>query len=123
MAGLRQPPEELSISRRRHAGEVELELGLVALAVAGAVEHRVDPGEDVLGAESVAEIAAAVADESQFGGGCNLLDEPRVQIRRATVLALGPAAEQRPVGLADSGIEVKREAQRSSLPSVETELG
>ena len=50
-------------------------MGLVALSVAGAVQHPVDPSEDVLGTEGVAEIAAAVADESQFGGGCNMLDE------------------------------------------------
>ena len=75
MSSRRQFSEEFSASRQRHAGEVELELGLVMAAVAGAVEHRVDVGEDVLRAEGLAEIAASVADESQFGGGCYLLDK------------------------------------------------
>ena len=64
MAGLRQLSEEVDTSGQRHAGEVELEVGLVAAAVAGAVEHRVDVGEYVLRAEGLAEIAASVADES-----------------------------------------------------------
>ena len=53
MSSRRQFSEEFSTSRQRHAGEVELEWGLVALAVAGAVEHRVDPGEDILWAEGL----------------------------------------------------------------------
>ena len=118
MADLRQPSEELSTSRQWHAGEVELELGLVALAVAGAVEHRVDPGEDILGAEGLPEIATTVADESQFGGGCNLLDEPRIQVRRPAVLALGPAAEQRCICTSNPRIEVNGEKITSLACSI-----
>ena len=45
MAGRSQLSEEVDAAGQRHAGEVELEMSLVLLAVTGAVEHRVDPGD------------------------------------------------------------------------------
>ena len=46
--------------RQRHPGEIELELGSRSgRGSSGAVEHRVDPSEDVLRAAGRAEIAAA----------------------------------------------------------------
>ena len=51
VTGYGQLPEEAGGARQRNAGEVELEVGLVALAVAGAVEDGVDVGEHILGAE------------------------------------------------------------------------
>jgi len=75
MAERRELSYEVDMFGQRHAREVELELRLVALTVAGTVEHRVDVGEDVLRAESRVQVAAAIADEAQPDSSSDLVDE------------------------------------------------
>ena len=65
---LRQLSEDVRVPRWRNAGEVELEVCPTEAAVGRAVEHGVDPGEQVLGAKGGPQVAAAVRSEGRWPG-------------------------------------------------------
>ena len=110
MTGLRRAfGRGSSAAGQRHAGEVELELAFVALAVAGAVEHSVDPREDVLGAEvSRRSPRPSLTNRSSVAAAiCSTKPESRFGVRPSLPLAqrLNSDASS---ALADSGIEIER---------------